>query len=167
MEKFSLKWNDFESNASKSFRNLRKEDHFYDVTLVSDDEHLVPAHKIVLSASSEFFKNILKKSTHSNPLVYLPWIRSADLNSIIDYIYNGEAQVYQDNLDTFLDVAQKLKIEGLNGGENNQKHEQEEIMDDEMDMSYSTNKKTGSNILMKTEGVDTIPKRTKSFDYEI
>ena len=71
----------------------------------------------------------MKKSTHSNPLVYLPWIRSADLNSIIDYIYNGEAQVYQDNLDTFLDVAQKLKIEGLNGVENNQKHEQEEIME--------------------------------------
>ena len=68
MEKFSLKWNDFEANASKSFRNLRKEEHFYDVTLVSDDQQFVSAHKLILSASSEFFKNILKLSSHSNPL---------------------------------------------------------------------------------------------------
>ena len=84
MEKFSLKWNDFEANASKSFRNLRAEEHFFDVTLVSDDEHLLSAHKLVLSASSDFFKNILRKSTHSSPLVYLPGVKSAVLNSIID-----------------------------------------------------------------------------------
>ena len=84
MEKFALRWNDFEANASKSFRNLRKEEHFFDVTLVSDDEQIVSAHKLVLSASSQFFKNLLKKSTHSNPLVYLPGVMSVHLNYIID-----------------------------------------------------------------------------------
>ena len=117
MDKFSLKWNNFEANASKFFRNLRKEEHFYDVTLVSDDEQIVSAHKLVLSASSQFFKNILKKTTHSNPLVYLPGVKSADLNFIIDYIYYGEVQLEQDNLDNFLHVAQKLKLEGLTEGQ--------------------------------------------------
>ena len=38
MDKFCLKWNDFETNVSKSFNILRKEEEFFDVTLVSDDE---------------------------------------------------------------------------------------------------------------------------------
>ena len=57
-EKFCLKWNDFSSNACKSFGLFRNEDYLHDVTLVSDDQHQVTAHKLVLSASSEYFKNI-------------------------------------------------------------------------------------------------------------
>ena len=58
MDKFSLKWNDFSSNVHKSFINLRKEEDFFDITLVGDDFKQVTAHKLVLSASSEYFKNI-------------------------------------------------------------------------------------------------------------
>ena len=91
------------------------------------------AHKLVLSASSQFFTNVLKKSTHSNPLVYLPGVKSVHLNYIIDYIYDGEVQLYQDNLEDFLDVAQKLKIEGLNEGQTEEKYLQEEYRKDEME----------------------------------
>ena len=59
-EKYCLKWNDFQSNVANSFRRLRSEEDFHDVTLVSDDRHTVSAHKIILSASSEYFKAILK-----------------------------------------------------------------------------------------------------------
>ena len=135
MEKFSLKWNNFEDNASKSFRNLRKEEHFYDVTLVSDDQQLVSAHKLILSASSEFFKNILKQSKHSNPMIYLPGVQLVDLNFVIDYIYDGEVQLYQENLDNFLDVAQKLKIEGLIEGEK-AKEEFEEVTTEPTETSF-------------------------------
>ena len=58
MEKFSLKWNDFSTNVKKSFQNLRKEEDFFDITLVGDDCKHVMAHKVVLSSSSEYFKNI-------------------------------------------------------------------------------------------------------------
>ena len=44
-EKFSLKWNDFHSNVSKSFELLRNEEYLQDVTLVSDDGHHISAHK--------------------------------------------------------------------------------------------------------------------------
>ena len=50
MEKFNLKWNDFQVNVSNSFSTLRKENDFYDVNLVSDDNQVVSAHKFVLSA---------------------------------------------------------------------------------------------------------------------
>ena len=99
MEKFCLKWNDFQSNASKSFRCLRKEEYFFDVTLVSDDEQHIAAHKLVLSASSEFFKNIFKKTSHSNPLIFLNGFSSKYLQLIMDYIYEGEAQIFQTDID--------------------------------------------------------------------
>ena len=53
MEKFCLKWNDFQSNVSKSFNTLRREEELFDVTLVSDDEQHIQAHKMILSASIE------------------------------------------------------------------------------------------------------------------
>ena len=85
-EKFSLKWNDFESTVSKSFSILRQEKDFFDVTLVSDDERQIPAHKLVLSACSDFFKSILRNNSHSHPLLYLSGIHSTNLSLILDYI---------------------------------------------------------------------------------
>ena len=35
----------------------------------------------------------------------------------MDYIYQGEVQLLQDDLDSFLDIANKLKIGGLYGAE--------------------------------------------------
>jgi len=113
MEKFSLKWNDFQTSASQAFQSLRKEEDFFDVTLVSDDEVHLLAHKLVLSASSNFFKSILKKSSHSNPLIFMNGINSINLQFVLDYIYQGEVQIYQEQLDSFLEVAQTLKVNGL------------------------------------------------------
>ena len=117
-EKFFLKWNDFTDNVSKSFGLLRNEEYLHDVTLVIDDHKQVPAHKLVLSACSEYFRDIFKntssRSRHSHPLLLcLDGISSTDLENILEYIYNGEIQIYQDNLDRFLSVAQRFKLEGL------------------------------------------------------
>ena len=113
LEKFSLKWTDFQSVVSQSFSVLRQEADFYDVTLVSDDHTQISAHKLVLSASSDFFKSILRKNPHSHPLLYLSGVDSTSLGFVLDYIYQGEVQIYQNELDNFLEVGQKLKIEGL------------------------------------------------------
>ena len=99
--------------VSQSFSVLRQEADFYDVTLVSDDHTQISAHKLVLSASSQFFKSILRKNPHSHPLLYLSGVDSTSLGFVLDYIYQGEVQIYQNELDNFLEVAQKLKIEGL------------------------------------------------------
>ena len=104
--------------VSQSFSVLRREEDFFDVTLVSDDEIQISAHKLVLSACSGFFKSILKRNSHSHPLLYLSGVDSKSLGFVLDYIYHGEVQVYQHQLDLFLKVAQKLKIEGLLSTEN-------------------------------------------------
>ena len=153
MDQYSLKWNDFQNNVSKSFNSLRQEEHFFDVTLVSDDEEHISAHKVVLSASSEFFKNILKKSSHRSPMIFLSGVNSKDLLSIMDYIYQGEVQLFQDDLDCFLATAKKLKIDGLTGEEINTKQneqpepkiEEESIIEDDVATSITGNIKTESN----------------------
>ena len=145
MEKFSVKREDFELNVSQSLQTLRKEECFFDVTLISDDEQLVSAHKLVLCASSVFFKNILKKSFHSNPCIYLPGVQSSDLTSIIDFIYDGEIQLYQDNLNKFMATAQKLKIEGLVSPPFYFKEEAEVKIDSSNDIKLSNKTSTTQN----------------------
>ena len=112
-DKFCLKWNDFKSNASKTFGLLRDEDFLQDVTLVGDDNSQIEAHKLVLSACSEYFRNIFKHSNKRDTLICLDGITKSDLDNVLDYIYLGELQIYQDKLDRFLAVAAKLKLEGL------------------------------------------------------
>ena len=116
MEKFDLKWNDFQMTISQYFKLLRDEKDFFDVTLVTDDHQQFKTHKIVLSACSSFFKPILKANVHSHPLIYLSGVDSSNLQLILNYIYEGEVQLYQEQLDLFLNVAQKLQISGLLGG---------------------------------------------------
>ena len=125
-EKFSLKWNDFQSNVSKSFGALRNENYLHDVTLVGDDHHQISAHRVVLSACSEYFKSIFKNSNYpmQHPVLCLSGIISSDFNNILDYIYNGQIQIYQDDLDRFLDIAQRLKLDGLMASEDNRKEEE-------------------------------------------
>ena len=115
-EKLSLKWNDFLPNVSNTFRRLRTTEDFFDVTLVSDDQQQVSAHKVVLASSSEYFKNILTSNKHSHPMLCLSGVNQEDLKNILDYVYNGEIQIYQDQLDQFLNIAQRFQLEGLMQG---------------------------------------------------
>ena len=112
-DKVSLKWEDFQSSVRKSFSSLRNEQDLFDVTLVSDDEVQISAHKLILTACSPFFKKILKNYPHNHPLLYLGGISSMDLLHMMDYIYNGEVTVHQQELDKFMMVSQKFQLEGL------------------------------------------------------
>ena len=116
MSKLSLDWNDFEEALANSISSLRKEEHLFDVTFVTDDEKLIKAHKLVLSASSTFFQNLFKKTPgfqYQDSLIYSYGIDSRKLNSIIEYMYNGKVEIREDEVDSFILIAQNLKIKGL------------------------------------------------------
>jgi len=112
-EKFCLRWNDFETNIRDSFRELREEQDYFDVTLACDDGPTLEAHRIILSAGSQLFRDIFRKSKHQSPFVYLKGISSVYLGSILDFLYNGEASIDQDELATFLETARELQVKGL------------------------------------------------------
>ena len=114
-EKICLQWNDFNANVNKAFENLRKDFDFADVTLACEDGQQLEAHKVVLAASSPFFQEILKRNKHSHPLIYMRATNSVDLVAMVDFLYFGEANVDQENLDSFLAIAEELQLKGLQG----------------------------------------------------
>jgi len=116
-EKFCLKWNDFHENIGTTFSGLRDVQDFSDVTLACEDNQFIETHRIVLSASSPFFLNLLQRSKHQHPLIYLRGVKAQDLASILDFIYHGQAQVYQEDLQAFIGLAKELRIKGLQEAE--------------------------------------------------
>lgn len=111
-EHFCLRWNDFESNISQAFREIRDEKDFFDVTLACEDEQ-VQAHKVILSACSPFFRTILRRNRHDHPLLYLKGVKYAEIISILNFMYHGEVNVAQEELNSFLAVAEELRVKGL------------------------------------------------------
>ena len=93
---------------------LRKDTDFTYITLACEEGFLVEAHKVILSASSPFFQNLLKRNKPTHPLVYMIGWKSEDLVAILDFLYFGEANIFQDDLDTFLSIAKELDLKGLN-----------------------------------------------------
>jgi len=111
-EKFCLRWNDYETNISVAFKELREEKDFFDVTLACEDSQL-QAHKVILSACSPFFRNVLRRNPHQHPLLYLKGVKYTELLSVLNFMYMGEVNVAQDELNSFLSVAEDLKVKGL------------------------------------------------------
>ena len=73
------------------------------------------AHKVILASSSPFFDKILQKNKHPHPLLYLKGFQSKDFALILDFLYFGEANVCQEDLDSFLTIAEDIKLKGLSG----------------------------------------------------
>ena len=114
-EKLCLQWNDFQENIKGAFENMRENNDFADVTLVCEDGQQVEAHKVILAASSPFFQMLLVRNRHPHPLIYMRGMKSSDLLAIVDFLYCGEANIYQENLDSFLATAEELQLKGLVG----------------------------------------------------
>ena len=110
-EKFCLKWDDFQENIAGSFKDLKED--FCNVTLTSEGNHQIKAHRVILAASSPLFRDLLRKNPHSHPLLYMRRINTKDLVSIVTFIYHGEVNIFQEDLDGFLALAEELEIKGL------------------------------------------------------
>ena len=119
-EKLCLKWNDFQTNVNSAFGMLRNDQDLCDVTLVCEDGKQFEAHKVVLASSSPFFLELLKRNKHPHPLVFMRGVKADDLSSLVDFLYYGEANVLQESLDTFLALAEDLKLKGLTGTSENE-----------------------------------------------
>ena len=129
-EKLCLQWNDFQQNLTSAFKDLRDDKDFTDVTLACEDGQQVEAHKVVLISSSPFFRNLLQRNKHTHPLIFMRGVNAEDLVAMIDFLYFGEANVYQEKLDLFLVMAEELKLKGLDGNQT------EEVVPDEEMKKY-------------------------------
>ena len=113
-ENFNLAWKDFESCTSNSFRGFLSRQEFVDVTLACDDERQIKAHKVILSACSDFFKNILlRNNDQKHPIIFIDNITYEELQNVVSFMYFGETALTQEDFKNFMSVAQKLKVRGL------------------------------------------------------
>ncbi|XP_066962667.1 broad-complex core protein isoforms 1/2/3/4/5-like isoform X2 [Macrobrachium rosenbergii] len=115
---FCLRWNNYQSSMVGVLRSLLEEGQFVDVTLACDGRRL-KAHKLMLSACSNFFRQLLKENPSEHPIIFLRDVRFWELESIMDFIYNGQVNVMQEQLPGFIRTAEALQIKGLAAVNNN------------------------------------------------
>ena len=67
-EKFNLKWNDFESSISGSFRDIKDERDFQDVTLACEEDQIGVIHstQLALELCISYFRGILEQHRQQN-----------------------------------------------------------------------------------------------------
>lgn len=166
-DKFCLRWNDFQANVSGAFRDLRADADFFDVTLVCNDEgRSIPAHKVILAACSQLFKQMLRScNSPANPVIFLRGIKLADLQSVMDFVYHGEVNVAQDQLNSFLSVAEDLQIKGLTQHSTNSENESHETVTKSSGVTRKTPPTRGqsrSKKMKKSDYIDVTDIKTES-----
>ena len=138
-----LDWDNFETNAPNTIRRLWNDQDFTDVTLATADYQQIRAHKVILSSSSEFFRNIFLKNPHKNPLIYLKGIRYKELVMVIKFIYLGQCEVGQYELENVLSTGKDLEVRGLME-DVNLKNTVEPVLDNETN-NTKEKEESGSN----------------------
>lgn len=87
---------------------------FVDVTLSCEGGAQLRAHKVVLAACSPYFQAVLQNNPCKHPIIILPRdVAFADLRAIIEFVYRGEIDVAQEQINRLLQAADTLKIKGL------------------------------------------------------
>ena len=113
MDKLCLNLNRRDADIRDYFRKLREDQNLFDVTLATNDGQHIQAHKMILSEGSYIFSDIFMKNSQSNMFVYLKGISSANLQPIIDFIYNGEVFITQSELNEFIETGKDLRVKGI------------------------------------------------------
>ena len=117
LNKYTLHWHTYSDHLRDILKEMSSDDSFADVTLVTDDKKQIKAHRNILSACSSVFKEILQINSNNNhPVIYLRGIQHSEMESILQFIYLGEAKFYEERMNEFLTVAKNLDIRELAKG---------------------------------------------------
>lgn len=112
MAQLCLKWNNYESCMVDMFKQMLEDKEMLDVTIACEGESL-DAHKLVLSACSDFFKKLFKNNPCRHPIVILKDVRFEDLQSLVHFMYHGSVTVLNEQLPSLLKTAETLQIKQL------------------------------------------------------
>jgi hypothetical protein len=155
-QRYSLRWDRYQCHLVTAFESLLEHSDFVDVTLGSEGRKL-SAHKMLLSACSPYFRELLKDNPCQHPIILLRDIPYKDLAALLQFMYNGEVSVQQDHLDSFLKSAESLKIQGLTDNSSDEKTSssstlnQIQVKPDESTQTMSKRKRRASSNETKTK----------------
>ncbi|KRT86926.1 BTB domain-containing protein [Oryctes borbonicus] len=113
-EKYALNWNSHADHLKLAFTQILEANDFVDVTLSCEGKK-VKAHRVILSACSAYFYDILKDNPCTHPIVALRDIKYSNMNYLLKFMYCGEVQVPTEHFSSFLQTAELLQISGLSG----------------------------------------------------
>ena len=111
-EQFSLVWNSFPRNLSSGLYTLLTDEQLVDVTLAAEGQ-ILRAHKLILSVCSTYFRELFKGNSCKHPIVILKDVNYRDLSAMLHFMYQGEVNIKQEDIASFLKVAETLQIKGL------------------------------------------------------
>lgn len=83
-----------------------------DVTLALEGKYL-RAHKMVLSVCSPYFRELFQMNPCKHPIVFMKDVSYVAMRDLLTFMYQGEVQVNQEQLTTFIKTAEALQIKGL------------------------------------------------------
>jgi len=107
-----LKWNDHHKLFFVGAEELCEDEEYTDVTLAAGDKFF-PAHKLVLSICSPYFRQLFKHLGKDKPVIFLKDVDHNHLHLLLQYMYQGEIKVQESELVHVLSTAQALEIKGL------------------------------------------------------
>ena len=145
-EKVTLTWHSHTSHFQGVLGNLFDTGKLSDVTLVCDDQVKFKAHKFVLKSCSPVFKSILEEANETDkPIVYLRGVNQAELGTVLEFIYLGQAALYQERMNEFLKLGRDLQIKQLKEvqDQDDQNEKENEVANEELviasfnDISYN------------------------------
>ena len=114
MEELNIKSEHHYEHLMGMMSSFRTSQLYTDVTLVTDDKTSFNVHKIVVTAFSKVFKDILgNNQSQNNSIVYLKGVKSSVLSSILDFIYLGQVSIKQDMINDFLETGKSLEVKEL------------------------------------------------------
>ena len=133
-DRFCLKWNDFQESISSALGPLLSSSpELCDVTLqcgpLTSDS--LQCHRLVLAACSHWFSNIFKTVHTSNrhPVIVLWDTAVQDMRLLLDFMYHGLVNVKQENLNSFLGLAERLGVRGLTQPEKQSQRSEQDIQE--------------------------------------
>jgi hypothetical protein len=118
-QQFHLKWNNHSLNTLSSFQHLLDTSCLVDVSLTCSSGKIVPAHRMVLAACSDYFYRLFKDLPEKHPVIVFKDASEQILNDLLEFMYRGEVEVDESNLSDFLKFADTLQVKGLSQGDGN------------------------------------------------
>ena len=107
-EQVNLVWDNYADHLRVFLHELKNSNELTDVTLVCEDKKQFKAHKIILTANSPFFKDMIGEISNTNLLIYIRGVHSYEMESILEFIYLGAATFSVERMGEFLEVAKDL-----------------------------------------------------------
>ncbi|KAK8748050.1 hypothetical protein OTU49_016288 [Cherax quadricarinatus] len=113
-QQLRFRWNDHMQHVSKILTLQRLEEHFCDVTLVTEDGFVMKAHQAILASTSAYFQRVLSEVTSDQyPMIVLRGASFREMSCLLDYMYQGNTQVDHSLMERVLEVADMLEVKGL------------------------------------------------------